>query len=51
MKRILLKDKFPVYTPEIAKNETRFSNTNEVIDYLKQKIESHPVARLITVSC
>ncbi len=49
MKQILLKDKFPVFTLDIPRNETRFSNTNEVIDYLTQKIESHPLARLIAV--
>jgi len=49
MKQIFLKDKFPVFTLDIPKTETRFSNTDEVIDYLTKKIESHPVARLIAV--
>ncbi len=49
MKQILLKDKFPVYTLDILKSETTFKNTDEVIDYLKSKIESHPAARFIAI--
>lgn len=49
MKQVLLKDKFPVYTLDILKSETTFNNTDEVIDYLKSKIEEHPTARFIAV--
>ena len=49
MKQILLKDKFPVYTLDILKSETTFNNTDEVIDYLKSKIEEHPTATFITI--
>ena len=49
MKQILLKDKFPVYTLDILKSETTFNNTDEVIDYLKSKIEDHPTASFIAI--
>lgn len=49
MKQILLKDKFPVYSLDILKSETTMNNTDEVIDYLKAKIEDHPTATFIAV--
>ena len=49
MKQILLKDKFPVYTVDILKSETTLNNTDEVIDYLKSKIEEHPTATFIAI--
>ncbi len=49
MNKIMLKDKFPVFTQEIPKAACRFSNANEVIAYLREKIEAHPVARFIAV--
>ncbi len=49
MKQVLLKDKFPVFTLDILKTETTFKNTDEVIGYLKSKVESHPAASFIAV--
>ncbi len=49
MEKLMVKDKFPVYTLEIPKQETRFKNADEVVAYLKSRIEAHPVARLIAV--
>lgn len=49
MKQVLLKDKFPVYTLDIFKSETTLKHTDEVIEYLKSKIEAHPVARFIAI--
>ena len=49
MKQILLKDKFPVYTLDILKSETTLNNTDEVIDYLKSKIEAHPATSFIAI--
>jgi len=46
---MLLKDKFPVYTLDILKSETTLSTTDEVIDYLKSKIEAHPTGNFITI--
>ncbi len=49
MKQILLKDKFPVYTLDILKSETTLNNTDEVIVYLKSKIEAHPTTSFIAI--
>ena len=49
MKKILLKDKFPVYTLDILKSETTLNTTDEVIDYLKSKIAEHPTATFIAI--
>lgn len=49
MNQVLLKDKFPVYTLEIPKAESTLKNTDEVIDYLKSKVEAHPTAAYIAV--
>ncbi len=44
MKKILLKDKFPIYTLDILKSETTLNTTDDVINYLKSKIAEHPTA-------
>ena len=49
MKKIIFKDRYPVYTTEILKSETRFNTTDEIIGYLKEKIKQHPIASHITV--
>ena len=49
MKKVIFKDRYPVYTTEIPKKETRFSSTDEIIKYLKEKIEKHCIASYITV--
>lgn len=48
MKQVLLQEKFPVYTLSINKNETRFSSTQELVDYFKKLIGDHKVARFLT---
>lgn len=48
MKQVLLQEKFPVYTLSINKNETRFSSTQELVDYFKKLISDHKVARFLT---
>lgn len=47
MKQSILMDKYPVTGMTIAKSETSFKTTDEVISYLKDKIETHPVATYI----
>ncbi len=47
MKQVQLLDKFPVFTLDIPKAETSYQNTDEVIDYLKSKVEAHPAATFI----
>ena len=49
MKQITVMEKYPVFTIEIAKNETTYKNVDEVIEYLRSQIEAHPVAVVIGV--
>jgi len=43
----MVMEKYPVTVMEILKKETTFKNVNEIISYLNEKIESHPVAAYI----
>ena len=47
MKQITVMEKYPVYTIEIGKNETTYANVDEILAYLKNKIETHPIATYI----
>ncbi len=47
MKHTLLQEKYPVFTLEVEKQETNFQSVSEIIDYLKQRIDEHKVARYI----
>lgn len=47
MKQITVMEKYPVFTIEIAKNETTYRNIDEILAYLKSQIEAHPVATYI----
>ena len=49
MKQITVMEKYPVFTIEISKNETSYKNVDEVIAYLKEQIEAHPIAVYIGV--
>lgn len=49
MKKTIFMDKYPVYTLEIQKNETSLKNISEILDYYKEKIESHPIATFIAL--
>ncbi len=49
MKKVIFKEKYPVFTTEILKRETRFKHTDNMIEYLKTKIEEHCIASYITV--
>jgi hypothetical protein len=42
-----IKDTYPVQAAVIEKEEARFSDTDEIIAYLKETIEAHPVATYI----
>lgn len=44
MKQQLLQEKYPVYVLEVAKSETSYKNTNEILAYLKGCIDEHKVA-------
>ena len=47
MKQISVMEKYPVFTIEIAKNETTYKNVDEILAYLKSQIEAHPIATYI----
>ncbi|MBK5967522.1 MULTISPECIES: DUF6858 family protein [Thiorhodovibrio] len=49
MKQTLLQEKYPVYTLETPKNETRYTSVDEIIDYLKGCVDEHPKARFISI--
>lgn len=49
MKQITVMEKYPVFTIEISKNETTYKNVDEVIAYLKDEIEAHPIAVYIGI--
>ncbi len=44
MKSMTIKDTYPIQAIEIGKDEAGFETTDEIISYLKGKIEAHPVA-------
>lgn len=49
MKVVEFMEKYQIYTLEIQKDEAKYSNTDEILDYLKSCIENHKVARFITI--
>ena len=42
-------DKFPINYLEIAKDTTKYKNVNEILEYFKDKIESHDIATYISI--
>ncbi|SFV57026.1 hypothetical protein MNB_SV-9-479 [hydrothermal vent metagenome] len=44
MKNIIIMEKYPVFTLEINKDETSYKSVDEILSYIKSKIESHPIA-------
>jgi len=44
MRQITVMEKYPVFTLEIDKCETKHTNVDEILAYLKSKIEAHPIA-------
>jgi hypothetical protein len=47
MKQTIIMEKYPVFEIDIKKSETTFQSIDEIIEYLKGKIEEHPVATYI----
>lgn len=47
MKQITVMEKYPVFTLEVDRDETRFKNVDEILDFFEEKIVSHPVATYI----
>ena len=49
MKQNLLLERYPLFTLEIEKQETRFTNVDEIIAYLKACIDNDSLAEFIAV--
>ena len=47
MKQITMMEKYPVFILEITKDETTYKNVDEVLAYLKEQVEAHPIAAYI----
>ncbi len=47
MKQITVMEKYPVFTEEIAKDETSYKNIDEIFAYIRAQIEIHPIATYI----
>ena len=47
MKKTIFMDKYPIYSLVLEKSEIKQQNVQEIIEYFKQKIDEHPIARFI----
>jgi hypothetical protein len=47
MKAMTVLEKYPVLTIEIEKNKTTYANIDEIFAYLREKINTHPIATYI----
>jgi len=47
MKQTILQEKYPVFTLDIQKNETKYKNASEIINFFKEKINVHPICKYI----
>lgn len=43
MKQDLLMEKYPIFYMELSKDETTFGSVDEIITYLREKVEAHDV--------
>ena len=46
---MLLQEKYPVFTLELDKSETSLKSVDEIINYFKDKVEEHKVAKNIAI--
>ncbi len=47
MKQITVMEKYPVFTLEVTKDETRFQSVDAILEFFEEKIEAHPIATYI----
>ncbi len=47
MQEISMMEKYPVFKLELHKSDTKFKSVDEILDYIEDKISSHPVAKYI----
>jgi len=49
MKQTVLMEKYPINELDIVKSETTFKNVDEILVFLKEKIDTHPIATYIAI--
>jgi len=49
MKKTIFMEKYPVYTLEISKTETSYTNVGEILEYLKTLVDAHKIAKYIAI--
>jgi hypothetical protein len=49
MQQILAMGKYPVFSVEFSKDNTRFNTVDEIIEYLKNQVDAHPIAGYIGI--
>lgn len=49
MTKSMLLDKYPVFSYEIDKNESKFNSVDEILEFLKKKIEADPSGAFIAI--
>jgi len=49
MKQSLTQERYAVFTLEVERGETACASIDDVVDYFTERIEAHPLARLIAV--
>ncbi|MBW6489031.1 DUF6858 family protein [Sulfurimonas sp.] len=49
MKKTVFMDRYPIYSIELSKEEIKVSSADEAVEYFKEKIQNHPIAKFITV--
>ena len=47
MKQMVLQEKYPVFVLDVFKNETHYKTAEEIINFFKEKINSHPTCTYI----
>lgn len=49
MKQTIFKEKYPVWTLELTKEEVKLKSIDEIVEYFKAKVEAHPIAKFIAI--
>ncbi len=49
MKFTQFKEKYPVWSLELDKNEAKYATISEIISHFKERIDAHPIAVYISV--
>lgn len=47
MQQKVFKEKYPIFSLEFAKEESKFDSVPAILDYLQQQVEAHPKAGFI----